>query len=153
MSPDVWKDAKAVIADTAAQLNIPVEWPNEMLARPSGTATWLAVEGAAESAESYELGNTVWDEHGTIWLHIMIPIGLGIDIALAQRKAFSVAFRVTSPTPGLYYRAHAFDPLGPDDGMYRRLSLLVRYEWTDLVNPNVVFAEAAFHGFGSRTGG
>lgn len=145
MSPEVWKDVKTLITQEAARQNLTVEWPNEMLSRNStATASWVAVEVAAESAEAYELGGAVWDERGTIWLHIMIPMGEGIDTALAQRKAFSVAFRLAQPIEGLYYRDHAFDPLGQEDGVYRRLSLMVRYEFTDIVNPHLTFADVAF---------
>jgi hypothetical protein len=137
MSPEVWADALPRIQATATGLGILVALPNEdFTGRPNPPAPWLDIEAAAESAQTLEMGGRIWEEEGSLFLHLMIPVGTGITAGLTMRKAFSVAFRAVSDAiNGLYYRGgQAFDPLGPgsDDGVYRRLSLIVRYSFQDI---------------------
>src|SRR5690348_13637031 len=140
MSPAVWDDAIPRVLAAAATLGLHVEMPNEEVGeRPRGSnfqpSPWLDIEVDAESAGSIEIGGAIWDEHGSIFLHVMIPIGTGMRDGLVMRKALSVAFRgITDATEGLIYRNdQSFDPLGPagDDGVYRRLTLIVRYHYQD----------------------
>lgn len=140
MSPDVWNDAKPIIAATAAAVTdnnggpLLVEWPNESFSVPDPPNAWLSIDIGGEAAEALELGGKYWEERGAIYLHLMLPMFNGVDKGLAWRKAFSVAFRAAVPsTQGLYYDSHSFDPLGPDDGVWRRLTLIVRYRFTDLL--------------------
>lgn len=139
MSPVVWADCLPRILAAAATIGISVELPNEDAGpRPVPPAPWLDIEAAAETADPIELGAQIWEEHGSIFLHLMIPVGSGISDGLAMRKTFSTAFRAVSGAPlGLVYRnGQAFDPLGPgtDDGVYRRLTLIVRYIYQDITS-------------------
>lgn len=133
MSPEVWSAAKDIIVATAAGLGTPVAMPNEDFSPPHPPSLWVSTDLGGEASETIELGGITWIERGAVWIHVMAPLNIGIDLALHYRKAFSVAFRAdTSPAvPGLYWRDHSFDPLGADDGVWRRLSLIVRYEFDD----------------------
>lgn len=137
MSPVVWNDALPRILAAAASVNLIVELPNEEAGpRPVPPQPWLDIEVAADAAMPLEMGGAIWEEHGQIFLHVMIPVGSGILDGLTIRKALSVAFRAVSGAPnGLVYRqGQAFDPMGPgtDDGVYRRLSLIIRYDYQDV---------------------
>jgi hypothetical protein len=141
MTPEVWDDARARIATVAADLGLPVAWPNEdgqtWVAPP---VPWLEIEASSAASAPIEIGGGIWREDGTIWLHLMLPLGTGIRDGLVQRKAFSAAFRsdggaLPGAPVGLFYRDHTFDPLGADDGVYRRLSLLIHYDYQDIVTP------------------
>jgi hypothetical protein len=136
VSPEVWTEVRPLIAATAATLGVMVAWPNEDAGpRPEPPAPWLAVDLVSNVSSRYELGANVWLEEGSIWIHLFIPNGTGVDWGLSARKAFSVAFRGAVPaTAGLTYRDHSSDPLGPDDGVYKSLSLRVSYYFTDVLN-------------------
>jgi hypothetical protein len=136
MSPAVWDDVLPRILAAAASLGLLVVLPNEDSGeRPSPPVPWLDLEVSANSSETIELGGRIWNEEGTIWLHVMVPVGTGIATGLALRKGLANAFRgVTDSVVGLVYRNEmAMDPAGPatDDGVYRPLTLLIRYHWQD----------------------
>lgn len=145
MSPEVWLDARAIILDTAANYGLAVELPNEDFDMPNPPSSWISIDLGGDASETLEIGNRWWEERGAIWVHVMVPFNSGVIDGLTWRKAFSVAFRGAVPTvEGLYYRDHAFDPLGADDGIWRRLSLIVRYEFDDiLVNTQLAHARMA----------
>jgi len=137
MSPEVWDDCIPRIQAVATQLGITVEMPNEDAGqRPSPPQTWIDIEVAAQTAGPIQIGYDAWREEGQIFIHLMVPIGQGLRPTLVQRKAFSTAFRgINTVTPeGLNYTDdQSMDPLGPggDDGVYRRLTLIVRYTFDD----------------------
>lgn len=137
MSPEVFDDCMPRIQAVATQLGITLEMPNEIAGpRPSPPQPWVDVEVAAQSAGPMQIGYDAWNEEGQIFIHVMVPIGTGMRDALVQRKAFSTAFRginVTTPDGLSYSDDQSMDPLGPggDDGVYRRLTLIVRYLWQD----------------------
>ena len=136
MSPEVWDDCIPRIQAVATQLGISFEMPNEPPGpRPTPDQTWLDIEVASQSSAAIELGDDVWMENGQIFLHLMVPIGTGWRDALVKAKAFQVAFRgINTTTPaGLVYRDNqSSDPMAnKDDGMYRRLSVIVNYKFQD----------------------
>lgn len=144
MSPEVWDDAIPRIVAVAATLGLHVEMPNEDAGpRPSPPATWVDIAVAANTAGPMQIGYDAWEEHGQIFINLMVPVGAGLRDGLVQRKTFSTAFRginYTGQIPvGLNYSdEQSMDPLGPsvDDGVYRPLTLIVRYTWQDrLTNP------------------
>ena len=151
VSPEVWTDAKAIIEATALDLALPLDLPNEDFTTPEPPAAWVSIDVGGDAAETIELGGLTWEERGAIWVHCMLPFNSGIADGLAWRKAFSVAFRAAQPTvEGLYYRDHSFDPLSSDDGVWRRLSLVVRYEYDDRLTNNML-ARAKFEGGSGMT--
>lgn len=146
MSPEVYADVKLIIAAEATALGLPVQWPNIDFTPPAPPSLWLTIDLAAEASETIELGNKQWEEQGAIWLHVMIGLNSGIELALSYRKALANAFRSAIPTTvGLYYGSHAYDPLSPDDGVWRRLSVAISYRYYD-INTADVHGSAAFPG-------
>jgi hypothetical protein len=132
MSPQVWADARPRIQAVIAAQGIAASWPNEDFTRPDQPAIWLAVEFSSNADVPIEIGANTWQENGALLLHLMLPRGVGIDKALALKDALSVAFRgVTDAAIGLAYREQSTDPIadGTDDGIYRRMSLWVRYAY------------------------
>jgi hypothetical protein len=137
MSPEVLDDCLPRIQAACQSLGISLALPNEDTdgVRLANPAPWVDMEVSAQASTAFELGGAAWDEQGTIWLHLMVPVGTGIRDGLVMRKALAVAFRhLTDTAVGLTYRdSMSFDPMGPaaDDGVYRRLSLLIRYHYQD----------------------
>jgi hypothetical protein len=136
MSPVVWDDFIPRVQAVATQLGITFEMPNEPAgARPEPSQTWLDIEVASQSSVQLELGDNAWIEYGQGYLHIMVPIGTGWRDALVKAKAFQEAFRgINTTTPkGLVYRNdQSADPMAnKDDGMYRRLTVIVNYQYQD----------------------
>src|ERR1044072_7570252 len=151
MSPEVWSAAKGIILNTATGLGVPVELPNERFAPPHPPSIWISTDLGGEASETIELGGLTWIERGAVWIHVMAALNIGVDLSLAYRKAFSVAFRRGVPTlQGLHWRDHSFDPLGADDGVWRRLSVAVRYEFDDRLSDSES-ASAQLGGSGSVT--
>jgi hypothetical protein len=139
-SPDVWTDARARIEDVAATLGLPVAWPNEAFPEPQpyDPATgapfhWIAVEISGDLSEPMELGREgVWEETGTLHLHLIVPTGSGIETALTERKALVGAFRGLPPA-AVTYRGAILDPGGPSegDGNWFRLGARIPYSYQD----------------------
>lgn len=130
----MWGDARQRIQSVASWLGLPVSLPNELFDMPSSPTNWLQVTFSSDTAERIEMGANVWAEDGTIWLGLLIPVGSGIDDALAQLKEFSNAFRIQDTSvEGLFYRGHTVDASAPDDGVYARCTMAVRYWFTDIM--------------------
>ena len=130
MHPQVWADARPRIAAAAAVAGVTVAWPNEDFNRPEPPAIWLDIEFSSSSEDAIEIGARTWQEDGSLWLHFMLPRGQGIDGALRIKDALSAAFRdVPDAAVGLSYRGQSTDPIGEgtDNGVYRRMTLMVRY--------------------------
>ena len=144
MSPEVWLASRKVIEDTARANSVHVEWPNEdNMRRPPPPAMWIAVEGAANTAGPLQIGYDAWNEHGQIFVHVMVPVGQGVLDGFTLRKVFSTAFRGINftgqlPVGLIYMDDQSFDLLGPasEDGVYVSMTLVVRYTYQDkLTNP------------------
>ena len=140
MSPEVWVDVRQRIAAVAGSMGLRVTWPNEDAAPPVGVAEpqpkpFLDIEVSGQLVEPVEIPSLIWQEQGTVFLHLMCPVGTGIDPWLAVRKQFALAFRQVIGAPeGLHYWDMSFDPFGAstDDGVFRALTLIVRYYYQDL---------------------
>lgn len=133
-SPEVWADAKARITAVATTLALPVAWPNEPFDPPDPLGMHLVTEISGDMAAPIEIGGTgaSWEETGTVWLHLMVPAGDGIDGALAARKTLANAFRGVTIN-GIAYTRATMDPSGPadDDGNWTRVTLRVHYSYQD----------------------
>jgi hypothetical protein len=135
-SPEVWQAAVPLIEAAADALGIVVAWPNEPVEEPEADEfgalpLWAAVEIEADAAAPYEVGGSMWQETGRLWIHVLSPTGTGIEAGLAARKAFADAFRGRPPGP-LLWDDFAFPSGGADEGgNWFRLSLGIGYRWTD----------------------
>lgn len=129
-SPEVWTEARARLE--GAGLGVPIAWPNEAFAPPEPPAPFVVVEISGDVSEPLELGpGAVWQEHGTLWCHVMTPAGVGIADALVLRKQIANLFRGLPPAP-VVWRGAQMDPGGmSDDGAWHRLTLGVHYTYQD----------------------
>jgi len=136
-SPEVWAEARSIIEAGAAALGVPVAWPNEKFPglnpyREDGTAQrWLLVETAGDLSDPFGMGGEVWEETGSVTVHVMGPTGAGIADALALRKAVANLFRFRPAGP-VTWKGAILDPGGDDeDGNWHRTTVRVRYSFTD----------------------
>lgn len=138
-SPVVWDHAYAV-ASAAAQtdslkvLDAGAQNPSV----PSGPY-WL-IETASSRGDRAEMGSKLSEENGTIWLHLMMPPGLGTPPALAFTKRMSDWFRkaqdgqFNNMPEGLVYYSQSDDP--PDlnqEGSRVRFSVSFDYQYRDIL--------------------
>lgn len=139
-TPAVWDDARARIELGAAQLGIPVAWPNEQFAMPqpfepaTGQANlWIAASIRGDLSEPYEIEGGIWEETGTVEVHVMLPTTAGIRPGLVARKALANLFRGVIEGP-VTYRSAILDAQGiPDeDGNWVPLTLRVTYSYQDI---------------------
>ena len=136
-SPVVWQDAFDRAQAAAEPLGLTVKDGLEQDLNRN-TASYIYFETASASSGRLGAGEIVDEETGQIWLHLMVRRGTGGIIAITQRKALSVAFRVPiAPLPpGLFYDDQAFDPPDADQaGNWSRFSLMVDYRYQDMVLP------------------
>lgn len=133
-SPEVWADARARLEAAAPGLGVAFAWPNEEFTLPADpSALWVAVEIAGDLAELVELGGGAWAETGSLYLHVMVPVGSGLTDGLMLRKRLALLFRgVAEPGGPAWYDAR-MDLAGPpdDSGLYRPLSLAIAYRFQD----------------------
>lgn len=100
-TPVPWNDARNRIL--AANLGVPIHWPNEAFQEPADTLTlWLAVEMDSHADHPIEIGATVWQEEGTLSVHVMAPIGTGTDAARILGKQVMDLFRHLASAPVIY---------------------------------------------------
>lgn len=130
-SPEVWTDARARL-EAAALGGTTIAWPNEPFDLPEPLAPYLVAEISGDMSEPIELGSGgTWQEDGTVWVHVMVPVGEGITAGLALRKTIANLFRGVI-AGGIVYRSAQMDPGGTDDeGNWFRLSLGVQYIFQD----------------------
>ncbi|ONG53450.1 hypothetical protein BKE38_12100 [Pseudoroseomonas deserti] len=104
-SPEAWLDARSRIE--AAQVGVPIEWPNEPFEPPTeGDRLHLVVEMAGHVTEPAEMGQDgVWLEDGTLYMHVLIKAGAGSLRALVLAKHMVGLFRGLPPGPMAYRRA------------------------------------------------
>lgn len=135
MSPEVWDDAYPRIAAVATSLGISLKRPIENpVARPHPVAMWAEIGIGGDDGESIEIGGAQWDEAGSIFIHLLIPEGSDIRVALVASQQFRNAFRgVTDAAAGVLYRGGQSFIMEQDEtpGLYRRLTRIVRYHFQD----------------------
>jgi hypothetical protein len=143
-SPEVWADARARLTVWAASQGVPLALPNEEAPESGPNAipeplsdlgewlNWIAVEVSGDLSTAFEVGQGgVWEETGSIHLHIMTPKGAGLVSGLTLRKAACNLFRFAVPGE-VVYRSAVLDPGGmDDDGKWHRLTARISYSFTD----------------------
>jgi hypothetical protein len=103
-SPVPWADARAKL--TAASLGVAIEWPNELFLQPADNpALWLSVEMVSGLLMPIEVGGTVWQEEGTLYVDVLAPINGGTADARALAKQIVSLFRQLPPQPVIYTSA------------------------------------------------
>lgn len=134
-SPTVWQDAFDRATAAAKPLGLPVL---DALAqdKEDRTSPYILFEVASATADRLGMGETVDEETGQVWLHLLVKRGSGAITAITQRKQVSTAFRVpVSLLPkGLFYDGQSFDPPDAGDtGNWARFSLMIDYRYQDVV--------------------
>lgn len=112
----------------AADLGVPVEWPNTQFKAPSPPGVWIAMDMESESMQPIELGGGVWEERGTLMLDIIIPDNWGTDFARVVAQNIILAFRGVS-SGSLYYERAQIGNSGPDPERGKYYVMPVRIAW------------------------
>lgn len=117
-----YADVKARIE--AADLGVPIQWPNEAFSSSDNPSPFLIVEFAGGASVPIELGGEVWQADGQAWVHVLVPINTGVIVAFGLVDAVAEAFRGPLLGPVIYERVNA-DPGAPGeaDGNYWRTSV------------------------------
>lgn len=139
-SPAPWNDARTRLE--AANLGIALAWPNEDFTPPGppGNAVsdqtpyiWAAVQMTGYTLAPLEVGAGVWQETGTLYVHIMTPTGWGTDTARAIGKTVANTFRGLPGAPIVYLRASIGDSMSEDpDGAWWRLTVTIDWRYQDI---------------------
>ena len=141
-SPAPFNDARTRLQ--AANLGITLAWPNEAVTLPDlSTAVspitdptpfmWAAVQMTGYTLAPIEVGAGVWQETGTLYVHIMTPAGWGTDAARALGKTVANTFRGLPGAPIVYMRASIGDSAAEDeDGAWWRLTVAIDWRYQDI---------------------
>lgn len=131
-SPEVWQEARSRLE--AANLGVPIAWPNEGFADPADSTDpiFVSVEIEGGLSAPIEIGlNATWEESGALWCHVMIPSGTGIVAGIALRKTIANLFRDLPPGPVTWTSADLDIGGQSEDGGYFSLPLRVTYRFHD----------------------
>ncbi|WP_419900648.1 phage tail terminator-like protein [Roseomonas sp. USHLN139] len=110
-SPGPWLDARAILE--AADLGVPIEWPNELPVDP-GEAMWLRVDMVGDSFRPIEMGPTAsWSEEGELFVDVLVPKGHGTADARRMAERIAKLFRRLGPRKVVWGRGSI--GLGADD--------------------------------------
>ncbi|EHM01154.1 hypothetical protein HMPREF9946_02229 [Acetobacteraceae bacterium AT-5844] len=124
------------IKDRIAELwaETPVHWPNEQFDEPEPPAPWLLVEMSGDVFGQASIGagrrrDNLWREGGSLWLHIMVPVGTGEREArrlLREAVDLFVGQEVGDITFG--DASIGMGQPGDENGLWHRLSASI--DWT-----------------------
>lgn len=131
MSSDVpFQDARTLL--TAANLidGSLIEWPNEPFQEPSSDPArmWLSVECVGRVLDPIEVGGEVWQEEGTLYVHVLAPAGAGSDAARTLAKNVCNVFRGL-PARNVVYRGASIGHGVPTDRQGAWWMLTVAIDW------------------------
>jgi hypothetical protein len=132
-SPVPWADARAKI--TAANLGVPIEWPNEDFQEPvSSPGLWISVETCSDSMEPIEVGANVWQESGTLYIHVMAPQGSGTMAARTLAKQIVTLFRSLPPPQTVVYTSAGLGTGAGNDprGLWWVLPVSIDWRYQDI---------------------
>lgn len=113
----------------------PVEWPNEPVTLPpEGTpgfdGCWIALEFHGRlfgQASIGAPGDQRWDEDGTIWAHVLAPVGSGERLMRGHAVAFIDLFR-GQEIGAVEFQDCEIGPGGADeDGCWWRISARIDF--------------------------
>lgn len=140
-SPAPFNDARSRLE--AANLGVTLAWPNEAFDVPPPPAStpvvdplpymWAAVEMTGFTLAPIEIGAGVWQETGTLYVHIMTPTGWGTDAARTLGKTVANTFRGLPGASIVYTRASIGDSAAEDeDGAWWRLTVSIDWRYQDI---------------------
>lgn len=133
MSPEPWADMRGRIE--AADLGVPISWPNEPFTQPDGApgAYYLSVEAHGDLLAPIELGIGGWQEEGRIFIYISVAADSGTMDARVLAKRITNVFRFHGPNPTIYGAA-AIGGGTPDDteGLWWSMVVTIDYKYQDV---------------------
>lgn len=129
-SPVPWTDARTKLI--AASLGVPIEWPNEHFIAPD-TGLWISVDMTSGLLEPIEIGGSIWQEEGTLYVDVLAPLNGGSLDARTLAKQIVNLFRQLPPQPVIYLSA-AIGGGRPSarDGRWWELPVSVDWRYQDL---------------------
>lgn len=131
-SPVPWADARAIL--TAGPLaTVATHWPNEPFTEPDANSAtvWAAVDMVGNVLTPIEVGGTVWQEDGTLYVYLFAPALSGSDTLRALAKSVANAFRGLGPRTVVYRSAGISEGAAADGGMWWGLTVSVDYVYQD----------------------
>ena len=129
-SPVPFADAESRIL--AANLGVPVAWPNTTFTKPNPPAPWLSVDITSHILGPVELAGGVWQEEGTLFVDVFVPVGTGSAGARTLAKAVSNIFRGLDAGPVVYLGGSIGNgSVAEPDGMWWLITVTVQWRYQD----------------------
>jgi hypothetical protein len=120
-------------------IGYPMKLPNTLFTLPldaQGTPlTYMVLEIMGGTSRPITIGdNTVWENVGTTWIHILTPVDSGPDAAFALGDEVTARIRFGS-SPDIVYLDISDDPgsEGDDNGNYWRTSISTSWRFRTIV--------------------
>lgn len=130
-SPAVWADVRDRL--TAGLPGVLIAWPNEPLAAEPGDSVWVSVQSTSNRLHPIELGASVWQEDGTVYLDFHAPVNTGTDAARALAKQAVNLFRGLLGSPVVYIESNLGNGAASDpDGIWWTMTAAVDYRYQDI---------------------
>ena len=132
-SPTPYDDAKAIIL--AANLGVPIQWQNDgSFHEPQPPTLWLSVDCTSHVLAPIELGGGVWQEEGTLYVHVMAKAGSGTDAARTLAKSVATLFRGLGPRNVVYLGGSIGAGVAEDpQGIWWVLTVTVDWRYQDVL--------------------
>jgi hypothetical protein len=138
---DAIKEFLGGAGTSGAWTNTPIEWPNgsEGTFPPNPPAPWVAMRMTGNIFDQESIGagdpaDNLWDEHGTLWLHVFVRVNTGESGARARAKALAKLFRGRQLLDGhLQFGSMSIgmgEP-GDDNGNYWRVSASIEWRYQE----------------------
>lgn len=123
----------AVTLLTAASLGYPMSVPNTTFVRPEPPAPWFRVDSVSHSLAPIELGGGGWQEEGTLYIDVFVPLGSGYSTARTLAKAITNVFR-QAPLGDVHYMSTAIGTGGviQPNGNWWCLTVSVDFKYQDV---------------------
>lgn len=116
----------------AANLGVPIAWPNTTFKKPNPVALWLHVDSTSHTLDPVELSGGVWQEEGTLYVDVFAPTGTGTDAARALAKSVSNIFRGQYGGPVIYLGGSIGNgSVAETDGMWWVITVTVQWRYQD----------------------
>lgn len=128
-----WLDAQNRLI--AADLGAPIAWENTDFTPPLN-GPWMAVAMTSHVLMPMDLGANVWQELGTLFVNVFVPVSTGTEAARVLAKNVCNVFRGIIGGPVVYEQASIGmgERTDPPDGMWWRLSVDVDFKYQDVTS-------------------
>jgi len=129
-SPDPYLDLRSKLE--AANLGVPISWPNEKFLQPNPPSPFLVVGITSTVTQPHELGGAGWTEEGTATIDVFVPARTGSLLARQIAKAVSNVFRGIPPQPVVYLSGSIGNGvIAEPDGLWWVLTVSVDWQYQD----------------------